>query len=272
MAPNQQSLTHITESLSNLDLSSLVKPEFLPLAHHKEQQPVQDVTPSRTPAESDDYWSWTPSVEEEETQEIVSASHMEEQLLRDAQRRSQKVETVTSTQTSNVENYWDEGNDTSSSIDSPIVQAQHEESASYWTWNSDDKDVFSSESIVDNLIAQKEHLQTKSTDNKIVATSTTTPTNYWNERSETTIRATRTHANYWTWSSDAKAKMIAMIRKEAEARVCTSARHIEENLRREASDAYWNEAAKLSVSDQYWSWNSATPFAVLCAPNNYWDM
>lgn len=267
MAPNQQSLAHITESLSNLDLSTLVKSEFLPLTHLKAQQEQpRDVTSPSKPASSDDYWSWTPSVETAEIEETFSASHMEDQLLRDAQRRSQKVETVYASQQNDVASYWDEAVETDTTDKPTSIQAQHE---AYWEWESDAKDVFSSESIVDNLVSQSEHLQTKKTD---TITSPTLSTNYWDEASSNTIRATRTHASYWKWESTAKQELIDMIRKQKEAQKLTSASHIEKQLHQAASDAYWNEAPVETASDAYWNWES-TPAQVAStgAATNYWD-
>lgn len=246
------------------------------MTHPKEQQQqdVEAVTPKPSSSASDDYWAWTPSVEVEEAREVVSAFHIEEQLLRDAQRRSLKVETVTATTTCpEAENYWDESteNDTAEST-SPVVQAQHE--TSYWKWTSDAKNIFDIDSIVDNLVAQSEHLKSKSSE-KVVAPSSFAPANYWDEPTDDVIHATRTHANYWTWESDAKQELVEMILKQEQARFVTSGRHIETNLQRAASDAYWNESPCLveTASDQYWNWQSS-PQQVACTgagADNYWD-
>ena len=145
--PTNKASRTLQQSLSNLDLSTLVKSEFLPLtdpkaAAHQQTPTPTDVKPSKPALSSDDYWAWTPSVETAEIEETLSVSHIEEQLLRDAQRRSQKVETVRAPTTTNVD-YWDEATETDTPTDSVPSKAQHEES--YWEWKSDAKDVFSSD-------------------------------------------------------------------------------------------------------------------------------
>ena len=222
-----------------------------------------------TEPSSDDYWSWTPSVDAAEAEETFSASHMEEQLLRDAQRRSQKVETVTAaTEQVMDEGYWDEVSETDSTDESPAAQAQH-----YWEWTSDAKHVLSSESIVDNLVCQSNYLKSKSVGNNVTST-TAGPANYWDEHmSSNTVQAARTHASYWHWESDAKAKLIQLILKEEEARVLCSASHLETNLVQAATDAYWNESPQETMSDKYWNWESTPKQVALTGADatNYWN-
>lgn len=276
MAPNQQSLAQITQSLSNLDLSKLVKSEFVPLtdpkaAAHQQTRTPTDVKPSKPASSSDDYWAWTPAVETAEIEETFSISHIEEQLLRDAQRRSQKVETVRAPTTTNVTNvdYWDAATETDTPTDSVPSKAQHEES--YWEWKSDAKDVFASECILENLKSQSEYREQKQT--KTVTSGSTSVANYWDESTDFTIRATRIHVSYWEWESDAKQELIDSILRQIEARKLISASHIEKNLRQAASDAYWSESPVETASDSYWNWESTNPSQVAStgAVESYWD-
>mmetsp|Transcript_16199 Transcript_16199/g.29274 ORF Transcript_16199/g.29274 Transcript_16199/m.29274 type:complete len:275 (+) Transcript_16199:52-876(+) len=273
MAPNQQSLAQITQSLSNLDLRKFVKSEFVPLtdpkaAAHQQTPSPTDVKPSKPASSSDDYWAWTPSVETAEIEETLSISHIEEQLLRDAQNRSQKVETVRAPTTTNVD-YWDEATETDTLTDSVPSKAQHEES--FWEWKSDAKDVFASECIVENLKSQSEYREQKQT--KTVKSGSASIANYWDESTDSTIRATRTHASYWEWESDAKQELIDSILRQIEACKLTSASHIEKTLRQAASDAYWSEFPVETASDAYWNWESTNPSQVAStgAVESYWD-
>ena len=255
MAPNQTKLASITESLSQVNLSSLaVKTEFLPLTHPKERQLQDESKPTTTIINSDDYWTWTPS--EDDTRKTFSTAHIEEQLIQDAQRRSTKVETVFSSTTE--EGYWDMPCETDTT--DQTVSPQHQ---SYWDWPSDAKDVFSAESIVDNMVHQRPN-----TTDCIV--STRTQADYWDMASENVVRATRTHARYWDWESTAKAALILMLKKEEEARVLLSANHIEQNLRQASLDQYWKwEVAQQKTSDVYWDWSAQQPIAT--GPADYWD-
>ena len=87
--------------------------------------------------------------------ETLSASHMEEQLVKDVQRRSLKVEIVTSADTeTQVAGYWDEATAETDTTSTTTSVAQHE-IASYWDWTTTDaKDVLATDSIVDNLVCQ----------------------------------------------------------------------------------------------------------------------
>jgi hypothetical protein len=264
MAPNQTKLASIAQTLSQLDLASLTaKSEFLPLTHPKEQQTHQqkDVIPPTT--NSDDYWSWTHTPAVEDIQETFSVSHMEEQLIQDAQRRSTKVQTVFSaSKRTGLEEYWDM---TPSENDScqKTVQAQHE---SYWDWQPDAKNVFSADSIVDSMVHQPKMV----TDTVV---STEIQEDYWDESSDNVVRALRTHAAYWDWESTAKTELIAFIKKEEEARFLLSTHHVEENLRQAAHDHYWKwEVSQHNAQDAYWDWsaNAQQAFATTAAAD-YWD-
>lgn len=252
MAPNQTKLASITESLSQLNLSSLaVKSEFLPLTHPKEQQQEES---KPTTINSDDYWAWTPSVDN--TQETFSTAHIEEQLIQDAQRHSTKVETVFSSTTE--EGYWDMPCETDTT--DKTVTPQHE---SYWDWPSDAKDMFSAESFVDNMVNHRP----KTTD---CIVSTRIQADYWDMPCENVVRAARTHTHYWDWESTAKATLILMLKKEEEARVLFSANHIEQNLRQASVDQYWKwEVAQQNKMDVYWDWSAQQPIAT--GPADYWD-
>jgi hypothetical protein len=264
MAPNQTKLASITQTLSQLDLASLaVKSEFLPLTHPKEQQKQRQevVIQATTTINSDDYWSWTPSVDD--TQETFSVSHIEEKLIQDAQRRSTKVEIVVSS-TPQVEGYWDMS---PSETDSPTPKTVHAQHESYWDWQSDAKDVFSADSIVENLV---HHTPKTSTDNVVV--STNIQEDYWDETSDNVVRAARTHASYWDWDSTAKSQLISLIQREEEARLVLSTHHIEENLIQAAHDHYWKwEVGQQSSQDAYWDWSADSKQAPVVAIADYWD-
>ena len=67
---------------------------------------------------------------------------------------------------------------------------------------------------------------------------------------------------------------LTSILRQNEARILTSASHIEKNLRQAASDAYWNESPVETASDCYWNWESTTnpsQVASTGAVESYWD-
>lgn len=255
MAPNKKSLSLLVQSLSNHDLTGLIKSEYLPLTHAKTAiAPVERQAVIRNTELSQDYWSW--SVDEGESQEVTSCECIEAQLLEDA---------VCLT-AAEKDAYWDEP-----SYNAGVTSAEQE---SYWNWSSNANDhLFTAKHIEANL--------TSFVAPDVVRTVHAADTDkYWEvvsvkDKEAQTVHSGIDSSDYWNTpntADDIKAALIHLIVKEDTIRQMLSAEHVESQLTKNASDSYWQWQESCNEdNNNYWIWKAESR-PISMGPENYWDM
>jgi hypothetical protein len=285
MAPNQQSLTTLTASLSNVDLQSLqstVQAKYLPLTHPSEQQQTQLETKSVTASEvSASYWDW-PADQPTEQVNVLSLTNIESNLVQAAQKEDNK-EYIT---VAGNDSYWAEQ---AQEEQVRVSKPQHVESPSYWEWTSEQdskkemiKKILRDEQarqLVSGKAIQQSLLRTAPPQDAVqVQTEKASNDTYWAWESPVSAShvndASHPNVDYWTWNVEKKSPVDSIMECEA-ARQMLSVAHIVGNLQSQqlvdtptsaASDDYWNEAEDLG--DCYW--DDAPQYQAVTT--GYWDM
>jgi hypothetical protein len=285
MAPNQQSLSTLRATLSNVDLQSLqttVQPKYLPLTHPNEQEQTQLETKSVAASEvSASYWDW-PADQPTEQVNVLSLSNIESNLIQAAQKEDNK-EYIT---VAGDDSYWAE-----EAQEEPVrvSKPQHLETPSYWEWTSeqDSKKEMIKKILRDDQARQlvsgkaiQQNLLSAAPPQDAVQVQTEKASNdtYWAWESPVSAShvndASHPNVDYWTWNVEKKSPVDSIMECEA-ARQMLSVAHIVGNLQSQqlvdtptsaASDDYWNEAEDLG--DCYW--DDAPQYQAVTT--GYWDM
>ena len=175
MAPNTKQLSAILAQLSPANLH-IVKAAFFPLT--QEAQPQQKAS---SPAELDNYWSWSEEPTECDnywdfsanlTQDILSSSHITFNLVKS---HTEKTHVLHSGIDSN--DYWDER----STKDREPVTAQHvneEAVESYWDWSPVDERA----AIIAGIMKNEQARQLFTTEHITATLKQTASDMYWAEQ------------------------------------------------------------------------------------------
>lgn len=285
MAPNQQSISTLRATLSNVDLQSLqstVESKFLPLTHPSEQQQTQQQTESVAASEvSASYWDWQADQPTEQV-DILSLSNIESNLVQ-AARKEENKEYIT---VAGDDSYWAEQEQEEPAR---VSKPQHVESPSYWEWTSEQdskkemiksilRDEQARQLVSVNAIQQNLLSAAAPQEAAQVQTEKASHDTYWAWESPVSAShvndASHPNVDYWAWSVEKKSPVDTIMEYEA-IRQMLSVAHIVGNLRSQQlvdsptsaeSDDYWNEQEDLG--DCYW--DEAPQQQSVTA--GYWDM
>uniref|UniRef100_A0A7S1YJS1 Uncharacterized protein n=1 Tax=Grammatophora oceanica TaxID=210454 RepID=A0A7S1YJS1_9STRA len=264
MAPNKKTLANVIDTFAKADIGRMVKAEFQPLTT-KTTVPSETTTKA-APLSSEDYWAWEADTNAEELKEVLSAQHIEDNLVREA---------TELTETEKV-SYWDEAVKTE-----PASHSTATKDVDYWSWSTESiTDVLTADHVQENLVKAAAISQAEE-----VVRSDVNSDSYWDEtttkdiearteRAEDIVNRPQPSDGYWSWpASKAQQNELTLtkIQRDEAIRELLSAAHIVANLEKEAADLYWQseQEQKGIKDDAYWSWSE--PQAVVAAPKGYWD-
>ena len=256
MAPNKKSLSLLVQSLSNHDLTGLIKSEYLPLTHAKSAvAPVERQAVIRNTESSQGYWNWTADAEGE-AQESTACNDIEDSF-------SEGSVHLTAAEKAS---YWDE-----STYNAGDTLAEQE---SYWNWSANTNDhLLTATHIEANLASFVEP-------NVVRIINAADTDKYWevvsvkDKETQTICSGVDSH-DYWNTPNtthDIKNSFFNLILKEDAIRQMLSAEHVVAECTKNASDSYWQwEEPSNQDNNNYWVWKAESR-PISLGPENYWDM